>query len=195
MTIGAPRVRYHRTDIVERALELLDDYGLADLSMRRLAGELGVQPSALYHHFDSKQVLLAAVAEEILARGAGPVTAAAWDEAAVQVCHQLRDTLLAYRDGVEIVATVHAFGLGAAGPEITLRELLATAGLPTELTRAGARALLHFVFGSAADDQLHLQASSAGAIADDPRQHDDFRLGLELLMDGLRTRRAQLTWR
>ena len=59
-------MRYHRADIVERALAVLDTYGLGDLTMRRLGAELGVQPSALYHHFANKQTLLAAVADEIL---------------------------------------------------------------------------------------------------------------------------------
>ena len=62
-------MRYRRADVVEQALGVLDTYGLADLTMRRLGSELGVQPSALYHHFANKQPLLAAVADEILARG------------------------------------------------------------------------------------------------------------------------------
>ncbi|MFC6344543.1 TetR family transcriptional regulator, partial [Nocardioides hankookensis] len=62
-------MRYHREDVVDRALVVLDTYGLADLTMRRLGTELGVQPSALYHHFPNKQRLLAAVAYEVLARG------------------------------------------------------------------------------------------------------------------------------
>lgn len=187
-TASGGRARYHRTDVVEHALALLDNYGLADLSMRRLAGELGVQPSALYHHFDSKQLLLAAVAEEILDRGHRSVTASAWDEAVVRVCEQLRDAMLAYRDGVEVVATVHAFGLGAVRPEIRLRELLIAGGLSAELARVAARALMHFVLGSTADEQTRLQAGSAGAIAGDPFPHNDFRLGLGLLIDGLRSR-------
>ena len=35
-------MRYHRTDIVEHAIGVLDQYGLADLSMRRIAAELGL---------------------------------------------------------------------------------------------------------------------------------------------------------
>ena len=35
-------MRYHRADVVDRALIVLDGYGLADLTMRRLGGELGV---------------------------------------------------------------------------------------------------------------------------------------------------------
>ena len=47
-------MRYHRSDIVERAVGILDMYGLPDMSMRRIASELGLQPSALYHHFANK---------------------------------------------------------------------------------------------------------------------------------------------
>ena len=43
--------------------------------------ELGLQPSAIYHHFPTKQALLAAVADEVLARGRRPrATRARWDD-------------------------------------------------------------------------------------------------------------------
>ncbi|MER2093167.1 MAG: TetR family transcriptional regulator, partial [Saccharopolyspora rectivirgula] len=48
-------MRYHRGDVVDRAIAVLDEYGLESLTMRRLAAELGVQPSALYHHVPNKQ--------------------------------------------------------------------------------------------------------------------------------------------
>ncbi len=69
---------HRRQDVVEHAIAVLDAYGLGDLSMRRLGAELGVQPSALYHHFKDKQTLLAAVADEILARGERPVPEGDW---------------------------------------------------------------------------------------------------------------------
>ena len=47
-----------RERIVDAAFSVLRDYGLADLSMRRLAKELGVQAGALYWHVPSKQDLL-----------------------------------------------------------------------------------------------------------------------------------------
>src|SRR4051812_4937649 len=109
-------MRYRRADVVEQALGVLDAYGLADLTMRRLGSELGVQPSALYHHFDNKQTLLAAVADEILARGTQGARPDAWDDRLVAICSQLRDAMLAYRDGAELVATAYSFGLGAAAP-------------------------------------------------------------------------------
>jgi AcrR family transcriptional regulator len=186
-------MRYRRTDVVERALDVLDRYGLADLTMRRLGTELGVQPSALYHHFANKQTLLAAVADEILARGQRPLPQVTdWADRAAAVCVSLRDAMLAYRDGAEVVATVHAFRLGAAGPADDLESTLRAAGLPDGLARTAARTLLHYVFGHVSEEQTHLQAGSAGAIADEPRPESDFRTGLSLVLDGIRVRREAL---
>jgi len=182
-------VGYHRDEIVDRAVGLLDAYGLGDLSMRRLAGELGVQPSALYHHFASKQALLAAVADEVLRRGARPEPPGlGWEQRVVGVCDGLRDAMLAYRDGADLVATVHAFGLGAQSPAAALETMLVEAGFGDELSRVAARTLLHYVFGHTADEQAYVQASSAGALDSPPRETSDFGLGLALILDGLRLR-------
>lgn len=181
-------MRYHRTDVVDRAIDVLDAYGLADLTMRRLGSELGVQPSALYHHFPNKQALLAAVADEILARGRRATRPAAWDERVSVVCAELRDAMLAYRDGAELVATVHAFELGAAAPYDELVDALATAGVEHGLAPTAARVLLHFTFGHVLDEQTHLQAGSVGAIDDAPRQSSDFHDGLRIVLDGIRVR-------
>ncbi len=186
-------MRYRRTDVVERALDVLDRYGLADLTMRRLGTELGVQPSALYHHFANKQTLLAAVADEILDRGRRPLPdPAEWEQRVVAVCVGLREAMLAYRDGAEVVATVHAFGLGAAGPAADLGSALRSAGLADGLARTAARTLLHYVFGHVSEEQTHLQAGSVGAIADEPREESDFLTGLSLVLDGIRLRRESL---
>ena len=179
-------MRYHRTDVVERALVVLDRYGLADLTMRRLATELGVQPSALYHHFPNKQALLAAAADELLRRGRRGDRPDAWDERVVAICAELREAMLAYRDGAELVATVRSFGLGAATPYDELAAALSAGGLDAGLVPTAARTLLHFVFGHAVDEQTHLQAGSAGAIDDAPREESDFDLGLAIVLSGIR---------
>lgn len=180
-------MRYRRDDVVARAVEVLDDLGLADLSMRRLGAELGIQPSALYHHFANKQTLLAAVADELLARASWPEQAVGldWVDTAGAVCVTLRDTLLAWRDGAELVATVWAFGLGARQP---YDRLVATLGSGTagDLAPVAARTLLHFVYGHTLDEQTHLQAASAGAIPDDPlHRAADFGAGLRMILTGM----------
>jgi TetR/AcrR family tetracycline transcriptional repressor len=50
-------------DIVACALALVDEQGMAALSMRAIATRLGVQASALYWHFPSKDRLLRAMAD------------------------------------------------------------------------------------------------------------------------------------
>jgi AcrR family transcriptional regulator len=177
---------HSRADVVAEALRVLDTHGLADLTMRRLAAELDVRPSAIYHHVASKQVLLAAVADELLRRGARPARATAWDARLAEVATDLRDAMLAYRDGAELVATVTAFRLGAAGPYDDLLTALRESGLPDELLPTAARTVLHYVLGHTLEEQTHLQAGSAGAIDSDPRP-SDFHVGLELVVAGLRS--------
>lgn len=187
-------MRYHRSDIVERAVGILDLYGLPDMSMRRIASELGLQPSALYHHFANKQALLAAVADELLERGSRPArTAAAWDEQVLAVSRELRDAMLAYRDGAELIATVHAFGLGASALDGRVARAISAGGFDDTFARSAATTILYFVFGHVSDEQMHLQANSAGAIDDEPLDRADaesFELGLTLILDGIRLRKA-----
>ena len=61
-------VALSRDKILHTAYEVLATYGLADLSMRRLASELQVAPGALYYHVRSKQHLLVLLSDYILAR-------------------------------------------------------------------------------------------------------------------------------
>lgn len=174
-----------RTDVVEHALEVLDRHGLADLSMRRLAADLGVQPSALYWHFANKQSLLAAVADEVLRRGSRPDRDGPWDQQVAAYAHELRDAMLAYRDGAELVATAQAFGLGETDPVGRLTAMLGD----SPVARVAATTVLHFVLGHVTDEQMHLQASSAGAIDDDPLvRADTFATGLGIVVAGIETR-------
>lgn len=185
-------MRYRRSDIVERAVDILDLYGLPDMSMRRIASELGLQPSALYHHFANKQALLAAVADTLLERGARPTPVdATWDEQVLAVSRELRDAMLAYRDGAELIATVHAFGLGASALDGRVASAISSGGFDDGFARSAATTILYFVFGHVSDEQTHRQANSAGAIDDEPLDRadaDSFELGLTLILDGIRLR-------
>lgn len=180
---------HRRTDVVDAALRILDAYGLPDLTMRRLATELDVRPSALYHHFSDKQMLLAAVADEVLRRGAEARPATPdepWDVAFVAAATALRDTLLAYRDGAEVVATAHAFGLGEVDPRARLESALA--GLDPAVVDAAARTALLFVLGHVQAEQLNAHAGSAGArVGEDahPEGATTFAAGLGLVVAGV----------
>ena len=181
-------MRHHRSDVLAHAVDLLDTHGLAALTMRRLGAELDVQPSAIYHHFPSKQALLAAVADEILARGARPRTATEWPDRLREVCSELRLAMLACTDGADVVATVWAFGLGAAAPVAEMEKVLTEADVPPELVPVASRTLVHYVFGHAFEEQTARQAVGLGAVDRSLDSLPDFDLGLDLVIDGLRAR-------
>lgn len=183
-------MRHRRADVVTRALDLLGEVGLPDLTMRRLGAELGVQPSAIYHHFPNKQALLGAVADEIIARGPHSAGAAdaPWDELVRSRCAELREAVLAYQDGADVVASMWAFGLGGQAPYDGLVTVLQGGGLDAELARTAARTLLHFVYGHAIDEQVHAQAARLGVIDSPPRGQGDFEAGLAIVVAGIAAR-------
>ena len=163
-------------DVVCAAIELLDVWGLEFFSMRRLASELGVQPSALYHHVANKQELLGLMAGRIVAD-------VVIDDDVLASCHRLRAALLGVRDGAEVVATASAFRIGVSQLEDAL-----TAVTSTDV----ARTVLIYVLGHTEATQLHRQASQVGAISTDPDWEESFERGLELILAGAERLRPSL---
>ena len=53
-----------RTALLDEAANMIRSQGEAAFSMRKLAAALGVSRTAPYHHFEDKQALLCAIAEE-----------------------------------------------------------------------------------------------------------------------------------
>jgi AcrR family transcriptional regulator len=88
-----------REAIVDAALAIVDAEGLAGLSMRRLAQELGTGPASLYAHVAGKdellQLLIDRVAGEIEVPEPDP---ARWQEQLKDFARQMRRVLAAHRD-------------------------------------------------------------------------------------------------
>ncbi|WP_295101036.1 TetR family transcriptional regulator [uncultured Microbacterium sp.] len=165
--------RHDRDGVARAALALLDEVGLADLSMRRIAGTLDVQPSALYWHFSSKQELLAELADRITA-------GIPRDDADVlTTARSIRDALFTYRDGAELVLSTYALRLGSSYAHTALEAALTRHGLSDAPERAAA--LLHFVLGHATLVQQRMHADSHGAALDD--HTIDVTAGLDRVFD------------
>jgi TetR/AcrR family transcriptional regulator, tetracycline repressor protein len=185
-------VQLHKRDVVEAATSLLDAYGLADLSMRRLARELEVSPGALYWHFANKQQLLGAVADRLLTPMADD-PAGDWRGRIAELCARLRDALLSHTDGAELVSASFAAGQSDAMRELLDRLTAATreAGVGTAHAELAARTLVYYVLGFTVDEQSRLQWDAAGAelpaeqtvLTDDPSAR--FAFGVRLLVDGV----------
>ncbi len=194
--------RHSRDDVAERALRLLDDVGLPDLTMRRLATALDVQPSALYWHFANKQSLLAELADRIVARDAAtpsrPDAQEDWTDSVRREAAALRDALLAYRDGAEVVSSTLALGLGSSWALDRLAQAVALGGFDAATSRRAGTALLHFVLGHVSHEQQRLQYDSLGVLGPSdtsPLEEDDpaaaFAFGVGLFVGGLELSRSR----
>jgi len=146
-------VQLHKRDVVDAATTLLDSYGIADLTMRRLAKELSVSPGALYWHFANKQQLLGAVADRILE--SLDDVAGGWRDRVAGTCTRLRDALLSHTDGAELVSASFAAGQSQAMAQILARltDAAAEAGVNRTHAELAARTVVYYVLGFTADEQ------------------------------------------
>jgi TetR/AcrR family tetracycline transcriptional repressor len=187
--------RHTREDVARTALRILDEHGLPDFTMRRLAAALDVQPSALYWHFPDKQSLLAELADRIVAeardvREVDVPASSAWTGRVRHEAIALRTALLAHRDGAEVVASTTALGLGASAARDALSSAVAEGGLGEAACARAASALLHFVLGHVAHEQQRIQLDRLGLLPVDAARDDpagDFAFGVDLLIRGLGT--------
>jgi TetR/AcrR family tetracycline transcriptional repressor len=199
--------QYTRFDVVETALRILDEFGLADLSMRRLAGVLDVQPSALYWHVPNKQTLLGLVSDQIIERA--PAVHEAdfvkdgsldWKALTLAEATAIRDALLAFRDGAEVVSSTLALGLGASDALARIQKGIDAVCEDEVVARVAAESILFLTLGQVWHEQQRMQADSLGvvapAIAAKPEdalagssvlhgQIDSFEFGIGLILDGL----------
>ncbi|MCK0175139.1 TetR family transcriptional regulator [Mycolicibacterium sp. F2034L] len=186
-------MQLHKRDVVDAATAILDDYGIADLTMRRLARELNVTPGALYWHVANKQELLGAVADRILA-GVPEATGI------VEVCTRLRDALLSHTDGAELVSASFAAGQSAAMTDVVARltEAVVDAGVAAHHAGLAARTVVYYVLGFTVDEQSRRQWDAAGAELPgaEPAWSDDatarFRFGVDLLVNGINVGEREL---
>ncbi|OMC34307.1 TetR family transcriptional regulator [Mycobacterium sp. GA-1841] len=190
-------MQLHKPDVVEAATAILDNYGIADLTMRRLGRELNVSPGALYWHFANKQELLGAVADRILQAVPAESTAMAWPGQIHRICAALRDALLSHTDGAELVSSSFAAGQSKIATEIVaqLAGAAQRAGVSSPDDELAARTVLYYVLGFTADEQSRLQWDAAGALTDEQSVLNrdtsrQFAFGLQLLVDGLAVRGA-----
>lgn len=160
-----------RDQVVDAAWHILQTYGLGDLSMRRLARELGVQPGALYWHVANKQELLAVLAQRMVAplstsptgapatraspAGASPAGApptGAADDAALLIT-RFRSAVLAVRDGADVVSVAHALDPSGMQPTPLLTAALTRVGMDPAPAETAALTLVRFTLGSVTAQQ------------------------------------------
>jgi len=92
---GRRRPRYTRDELAAAAIRIADAEGFEELSMRRLASELGAGTMTLYHYVRTKDELLALVLDAIMAELIVPADELpkGWRDALTVIAHRSRDAL------------------------------------------------------------------------------------------------------
>ncbi len=199
-----------REEVVAAARGLADREGVERVTMRRLAGELGVAPNALYTYFRDKTAILDAVFDDVLGELEPPSPGAgAWQDALAELMRASRRLLLAHPRLATLFLTrpggPNAMRLG----EVALR-ILERGGIRGRVAVEALRALLAYTLGSAAmeaprrvepergerleraaaliehlpEDAYALTRASSRDLATHPSE-EDFERGLRWLIRGI----------
>jgi AcrR family transcriptional regulator len=190
-----------RQRIIDVATAIIDAEGLDALSTRRLATELDVRAPSLYNHFSTKEEILDAIGDAIIARvdismfGREP-----WAVALASWARAYRAELAAHPNIVPFLARGPARRPAALRLADAVYGGLVDAGWPPSFaTRIGAlmryfvagSALGSFALGFVDDPSLYADAYPHLADAHRLREHREqvdegaFTLGLASLVDGL----------
>lgn len=189
--------------IVDTARALVDAEGLAALSTRRLAAELGVSGPSLYNHFRTKDQILEAVADSVSAR----VDLSMFEDGRPWRT-ALHDWAVSYRAALTEhpnIVPVLARGPGRRPAGLRLADAvfgaMTAAGWPAAQATSIGALMRYFVMGSAlgsfaggfVDDETaydpadYPHLGQAHLLADRQEKVDEraFETGLQALLDGL----------
>jgi len=199
--------------ICEAALKIVDEDGLHELTMRRLADELGTGPASLYRHLSSRDDLLVEVADLVLGELEAPDPALHWRDAVELLAQALRRVLVDHRGLVVISSNAPLLGPNAMRIREMFWNVMDRDGCEPEFAVQTYAAVMHFVVCSAIfgagvarkETTAWSGESSSGLhdlvdllparryptvlkfsdFADKPDPERDFNFGLAALLDGL----------
>jgi TetR/AcrR family tetracycline transcriptional repressor len=98
-------VKIHQRQVIDVALNLLDEQGLAELQMRAVASRLNVQASALYWHVRNKGELLSLMAWHFYDNALTSVPEGlTWRDWLLTYGTSFRKALLSHRDSAQLCA-------------------------------------------------------------------------------------------
>lgn len=198
-----------RERILAAALGLVDQGGIAGLSMRRLAEALAVDPMAIYHHLPGKRAILDALVAQVFGALEPLPAEAGWQERVRAFAQSYRQIARSHPALVlHLVSDAESGRAGAPLANEPLYAALLEAGLAPGALVAAADLLFDFLHGVAlaersgalgpADVRQRLQEQLAGAPVDQfPAQRrvltalppgaplDSFEQGLALILAGI----------
>jgi TetR/AcrR family transcriptional regulator, tetracycline repressor protein len=125
-----------KEQVIQVAMELLDELGIDGMTMRKLAQALDIKAASLYWHFANKQALMDGIADLLMENVARKVPRKrAWDEQLRQIAVEIRRAMLKHRDGARVFAGSNGVTDNVMRVGNALIAALADAGADSRLSR------------------------------------------------------------
>jgi len=180
-----PRRSLTHAEILEAAFDLLEAKGFAAVSVRGVAGSLGITPTALYTYYPSKRALLRGMIEHLLARlevsaaeGDKPVEVAGASTVdgvrarLVHVALALRELLTGHAGALELIMSGPLDGPNAMRLNEALLESFTASGLALDDAARAAHALQAYALGSIALESAEVDVEADAATSEPPLMTD-----------------------
>jgi Tetracyclin repressor-like, C-terminal domain/Bacterial regulatory proteins, tetR family len=164
-----PRPRSLTQDqIAAAALAVIDRGGLAGLSMRAVAGELGTSTMALYRYVSDRQELEGLVVELVLGGvDISPPSGTSWRERIAVLVGRMRDRVGAHPNVVPLTMTHRHHSLGVLRWSEAVLGILTEAGVKGPDRVIALRGLLSYLIGAIQLEHLGpLSGAGTAAIAE-----------------------------
>ena len=211
------RGRLTADEIVEQAITILDAEGLSRLSMRQLGARLGVEAMSLYNYFPGKERLLDAIVGHLLSRIEVPDQSLLWKERVLAGFGGFRAVLVEHPNAIplfvgpprwtdrglelaeEFLAVLHKGGLDANDSvrahrilfSFTIGHAVVEVGLANEVAKPGPDPFgAEEALGGVDRDRFPELARMLDELTSEGVE-DTFQLGLEMIIDGFGSVRAQ----
>lgn len=141
-----------RSNIVQAALEVIDAEGLDAVSLRSVARRLSVDATSLYNHIESKDDLLDAVTDHILATFDVPARTGVFADDLRNVARAFRTHAIRHPNATLLVLTRPTMSVGSLAPLEAILALLVGVGCSPEQAVHLLRLMMAMMVGSVLRD-------------------------------------------
>lgn len=209
---GHRQPRLSKERVLRAAIAIADAGGLASLTIRTLALELGAKPMSVYYHVANKEEILDGIVDIVFSEIELPDIDGEWRAEITRRAHSARCVLRRHPWAIPLLESRTSPGAATLGHHNAVLGTLRNAGFSTEMTAHAYAVLDAFIYGFAVQesslpfagrDGVHDVAEPIlGLMSTDDFPHmvematshylqpgydfgEEFEFGLNLILDGL----------
>ncbi len=144
-----PRVPLSRERVLQAAVLIADEEGVASLTMRKLAEKLGVKAMSLYHHLADKNEVLDGIVDAVFSEIELPAAGTDWKTAMRRRAVSAREALLNHRWAIGLLESRTNPGPATLGHHNAVIGSLREADFSVAMTAHAFSALDSYIYGFA----------------------------------------------